>query len=160
ALRLQGNFEAALASYRRAIELDPALAEAHSNYAMLLLLRGEFEQGWPEYEWRWTVNMQERPGFRQARWDGSPLGTRTILLYAEQGMGNTIQFIRYASLVKNQNPQATVIVECQPQLTRLLARCPGIDQLIGRSGDVPHFNVNCPLLSLPRLIHPSLATIP
>src|SRR5205814_2045994 len=98
--------------------------------------------------------------FTQPRWDGSPIGERTILLHAEQGFGDTIQAVRFAALVKQQNPAAIVVFECQPQLTKLLTASGGIDQLISRGDDLPRFDVHAPLLSLPGILKTTLDTIP
>jgi hypothetical protein len=96
--------------------------------------------------------------FPQPQWDGSPLEGRTILIHAEQGLGDTIQFIRYAPLVKRRG--GTVIVECQPVLSQLLAGCPGIDRLIAQGSPLPAFDVHVPLLSLPRIFGTTLADVP
>ena len=88
--------------------------------------------------------------FRNRSGTGNSLAARTILLHAEQGLGDTIQFIRYASLVKQCG--GTVVVECQPPLRRLLQRCPGIDRLVPRGGDLPAFDTHAPLLSVPRIL--------
>jgi len=152
----QGNLEEAAASYRRALQLNPRDAEAHYNLGTALLLLGNFAEGWPEYEWR-------HPGFKkrnfaQPAWDGSPLGGKTILLYAEQGLGDTIQFLRYAPLVKQRG--GTVVVECQPALVPLLTGCHGIDQLVPGRSPLPAFDFQASLLSLPRIFGTTLATIP
>ncbi len=96
--------------------------------------------------------------FSQPLWDGSSLAGRTILLHAEQGLGDTIQFIRYAPLVKSSG--GTVILECQPALLRLLQSCAGVDRLLAKGSSLPHFDVHAPLLSLPGILGTSLSTIP
>ena len=158
ALAQQNQLDEALACYARALEIQPDFADAHYNRALALLVRGDFEQGWPEYEWRWRLaEIPARP-FTQPRWDGSPLGGRTILLHAEQGAGDTIQFIRYAPLVQERGGR--VLVECPATLIPLLSTCRSIDQLIGRGTPLPDFDVHAPLLSLPGIFRTSLATIP
>ena len=96
--------------------------------------------------------------FRQPAWEGESLAGRTCLLYAEQGLGDTIQFVRYAPLIRRWG--ATVVVECQKPLLRLLAGCPGIDRLIGYGDHLSPFDVHAPLLSVPRVVKTSLATVP
>jgi tetratricopeptide (TPR) repeat protein len=152
------HLEDALSSYGQAVWLKPDYADAHRNRALLWLLLGDFEQGWPEYEWRWRCQGITMPPFRQPLWDGSPLEGRTVLLHAEQGLGDTLQFIRYAPLVQQQGGK--VLVQCQPPLLSVLARCAGIDHLVGQNSALPDFDVHAPLLSLPGLLRTALATIP
>ncbi|HEY2413244.1 MAG TPA: tetratricopeptide repeat protein [Pirellulaceae bacterium] len=158
-LQAQGNFDAALASCCRALERKPDFTYARLSRSLLRLLLGDFEHGWSEYEWRWKSKLKER-GFPQPKWDGNSLEQRTLLLHDEQGFGDTYQFIRYASLVKTHNPRATVIVECQRPLAKLLTGCPGIDWLIEIGDSLPPFDVHLPLLSLPGVFRTTLEAIP
>jgi hypothetical protein len=120
---------------------------------------GDFKRGWPEYEWRWRNQQASMPPWSQPAWDGSPLAGRTILLRAEQGLGDTLHFIRYAPLVKRR--EGTVLVECQESLIPLLGGCPGIDGLVSRGSKAPPaFDVQAGLLSLPGLLGTTLDTIP
>jgi tetratricopeptide (TPR) repeat protein len=157
-LQDQGQLDDAVACYRRAIDLAADHAEAHFDLSLILLLRGDFNQGWPEYQWRWQTKTFGRLPFRQPWWDGRPLEGRTIFLHAEQGLGDTIQFIRYAPLVKRYG--ARVVVQCQKPLLRLLASCPGIDVLIGQGDSLPAFDVHAPLLSLPGILKTALDSVP
>jgi tetratricopeptide (TPR) repeat protein len=154
----QGHFDEAMACYEQALTCDPKSAQTHFNRARLRLLNGDWAQGWPEYEWRWQTKECSVWSFPQPRWDGSPLAGRTILLLAEQGLGDTVHFIRYAPLVKQQG--GTVIVECQPALMRLLANAAGIDLLVARGWPLPAFDTHASLLSLPALLHTTIATVP
>ena len=158
ALHHQGMLNEAVACYRRALELRPGFADAHWNQSLWSLLTGDFQRGWAEYEWRWKTKQCPRRDFSQALWDGRPLEGRTILLHAEQGLGDTIQFVRYAALVKHRG--GAVIVECPKPLLSLLRSCAGIDRLVGRGDDLPPFDVQAPLLSLPGVFRTSLETIP
>jgi tetratricopeptide (TPR) repeat protein len=158
ALKRQGKLDEAAACYRRALELRPDFPECRLNLGVLGLLRGDFAHGWPEYEARWPAGKVAARHFDQPLWDGQPLEGRTILLHAEQGFGDTIQFIRYASLVKQSG--ARVIVECQKPLVRLLAPWPELDQVVAQGDPLPPFDVHAPLLSLPGIFHTSLETIP
>jgi tetratricopeptide (TPR) repeat protein len=157
-LQDQGRLDDAAACYRRAIELEADHAEAHFDLSQIWLLRGQFAQGWPEYHWRWRTKTFGRLPFRQPWWDGGSLEGRTIFLHAEQGFGDTIQFIRYASMVKQRG--ARVVVQCQRPLLRLLASCPGIDALTGAGDPLPEFDVHAPLLSLPGILQTSLDNVP
>ncbi|MBD2038955.1 tetratricopeptide repeat protein [Leptolyngbya sp. FACHB-321] len=167
-LRRLGQLEAAIARYRTALQLAPQSAGAHKNLGHALLLTGDLQQGFQEYEWRWQQPGWTQRSFAQPLWDGSPLQGKTILLHAEQGLGDTIQFIRYVSLVRQaafgdsggQNHGGRVIVECQPSLLPLLETVAGIDQLIAQDSPLPAFDVHAPLLSLPHILGTTLATIP
>jgi tetratricopeptide (TPR) repeat protein len=140
----------------QALRLRPADVDAHWNRAYVWLLCGDYERGWPEYEWRWPA--QQTAPRAGSRWAGGPLDGRTILLYTEQGLGDTIQFVRFAPLVGQHGGK--VILECQPGLARLLQSAPGIDRVVARGEPLPAFDVNAPLLSVPGLLHTTLATIP
>jgi tetratricopeptide (TPR) repeat protein len=154
-----GRLDEALAEYDEAIRLKSDYAEAYWNRSLVWLLRGEYERGWADYEWRWkTARPFPLPAFKEPRWDGGPLAGRTILLYAEQGLGDTLQFIRYAPLV--QALGGRVIVQCQGELLPLLSRSLGIDQLVPWGTAPPAFDVYTPLLSLPGLLHTTLAAVP
>lgn len=155
-----GKLDEAIASFQQSVRLEPEFADAHKNLGIALLLSGNLEQGWPEYEWRWkTKAFASRLGsLTQPRWDGSPLAGRTILLCAEQGLGDSIQFVRYAPLVKQTG--GAVVLECQPSLVSLLGRCPGIDQIVPKGSARPRFDVYAPLMSLPCLFKTSLVSIP
>jgi tetratricopeptide (TPR) repeat protein len=155
-----GEAGEARACYARAIEADPGYAEAHVNHALQSLLAGEFEQGWREYEWRWKLpawrGLQPLAGV--PRWNGEPLEGRTIVLYAEQGFGDVLQFARYARLVAGRG--ATVVLRCQPKLAAVLASVPGVSMAVASEGELPPCDLSCSLLSLPRIFGTTLATIP
>jgi len=159
-LHAQGKPAEALACFQQALRHRPDFAEAHRASAYVWLAAGDFERGWPEYEWR-----SHCPGFAmpplpcpRPAWDGSPLEGRTILLRAEQGLGDTLQFIRYAPLVAQR--RGRVIVEAHACLLPLLRPCSGIDQVIARGEDPPPFDVHALLLSLPGLLGTTLAAVP
>ena len=158
ALKLQGRFDEALARYDDAVRLAPDNAQSHNNRSLLWLLLGDFARGWPEQEWRWRTKAFSWYTSSKPRWDGSDLDGRTILLFAEQGLGDTLQFIRYAPLVKMRGGR--VVVECQPLLQPLLSRCPGIDQLLTQGSPRPDYDVEAPLLSLPSILGTTLDAIP
>jgi Flp pilus assembly protein TadD len=155
--RDQGKLDEAVAVLRQALNSKPEYAEAHTNLGMIWLLRGDFEQGFPEYEWRWKGQDLLVPHFPQPVWDGSRLEGRTILLHAEQGFGDTLQFIRYAPLVRERGGR--VVVACSTALHRLLEGFPGVDQFVAPDA-LPSFDVYAPLLSLPGILGTTLATIP
>src|SRR5581483_5313955 len=131
------RLDEALASYDQALSLRADYPDSHHSRGLLLLLQGDLQRGWPEYEWRWRLAGYPARPFPAPLWDGTPLQGRTILLHAEQGFGDTIQFLRYALLAKERGGK--VVVECQPALLALAATCPGIDQLLPRGSDFPPF---------------------
>jgi hypothetical protein len=151
----------ALTSYGRALALNPEAAETHWNESLCLLQMGRLQAGWRKYEWRWERRriMASRRGFAQPLWLGDfPIAGKTILLHAEQGLGDTLQFCRYAALVSELG--AKVILEVQPELLRLMSTLDGVDQLIEAGDTLPPFDCHCPLLSLPLALKTDLGTIP
>ena len=125
----QNRLDESAAAFRHSLELDPLSAETHVNYALALLLAGQLAEGWVEHEWRFRRPATPEPPLPRPRWGGESLAGRTILLRAEQGIGDTIHFVRDARLLKQRG--AWVVVECQPALARLLVlagrrsrRCP------------------------------------
>jgi tetratricopeptide (TPR) repeat protein len=160
ALQEQGNYAVAMASYGRALEIEPDLAVAHWNRSLLRLLLGDFEQGWQEYEWRWTQPSFTRRSFPQPRWDGSDLNGKTLFLHVEQGFGDVFQFVRHVARRDDKLAGAKVIVECHPQLLRVLKGAEGIDQLVALGSHLPAFDVWAPLVSLPGIFGTTVETVP
>jgi|GEM_PF-676870 tetratricopeptide (TPR) repeat protein/SAM-dependent methyltransferase len=158
--RLKGNIDKAAECYRKALSLKPDDALAHLCLAIVLLLRGDFPNGWKAYQWRWeSVPLRStKRKFPVPQWDGSPLNGKRILLYSEQGMGDTIHFIRYVSSVKRLGGK--IIVQCEKELIKLFSRIPEIGLLISKEQVPPAFDVHCPLLSLPYLFGTTADTIP
>jgi Flp pilus assembly protein TadD len=157
ACQAQGRLDEALAHFEQAMWLAPDNPAIRWNRALALLQSGSFEEGWREYEWRWNRGTPLRYS-PAALWDGSPLAGRTILLHAEQGLGDTLQFVRYAPLVQRHG--ATVILECPHPLTPLLSTGTGIARVVPAGEPPPPFDVYAPLLSLPRLLGTTLAEVP
>lgn len=154
----QGRMEEAMACFEESLTRKPDYADPHLNRALAWLLLGRWEEGWAEYEWRWQLPTVRRRDFRQPLWDGGPLQGRTILLHAEQGLGDTLNFIRYAPLVQAQGGRVVAVV---PQsLVPLLSSCRGIDHLAAYGGALPDFDVHAPLLTLPRLLGTTPDNVP
>ena len=144
--------DAALASYDRAIAQKPELAEAHYNRALAQLLAGDYAAGWQGYEWRWKnaakLLMGEPRAFREPLWLGRDrLDGKRILVYAEQGLGDTLQFCRYIRLLTERG--AEVIFEVQAPLVALLSSLSGVSRIIAAGAALPPFDYQCPLMSLP-----------
>jgi tetratricopeptide (TPR) repeat protein len=144
------RFDEALAEYGRAIALEPDSAEAHYREAMCRLLIGDFQRGWQKQEWRWQCRQfrETRRDFAQPLWLGTDdIAGKTILLHAEQGFGDTIQFARYAPLVAERG--ARVVLEVQKPLRELMQSLPGAAEVVAQGERLPPFDVHCPLLTLP-----------
>jgi len=159
-LEHEGSFAEAHEAYDRAIALDPELVNAHWNHAILLLTDGNFKRGWQEYEWRWRwpAFTSPRRGFTQPLWKGQALPGKKILMYAEQGFGDTIQFIRYAPLLAKLG--AEVIVECPRELARLFQTIEGASQIVTAGDPLPAVDFQVPFMSLPLGFRTRLDTIP
>lgn len=154
------EIEQAIACFGNAVEVKPTAPLPHWGLALALLAHGDYTEGWREYEWRWKCSefYPPRPEFAQPAWDGSNPAGKTILIYSEQGLGDAIQFVRYASLLAGLG--ARVIVQCQPSLRKLLTTLPGVGAIHCKPEPEPLFDVHCSLLSLPTLLGTTLATIP
>ena len=151
----------AIASFDQALAVKPETAEAHWNRGLTLLRTGDYEQGWKEYEWRWKMpGPQWQPrGFDQPLWLGEePIEGKTILLHAEQGFGDSIQFLRYVPMVAALG--AKVVVEVQPALQSLASSIKAASLVIARGDALPPFDCHCPLLSLALALKTRTETIP
>jgi tetratricopeptide (TPR) repeat protein len=157
ALEHLGRYDEALACYERALALAPDNANAHFNRAHALLITGRFEEGWPEYEWRFAVARYDRK-FARPLWTGEPLAGKTILIHAEQGFGDTLQFVRYMSAIAAHGGR--VVLEVPRPLIRLVRAVEGVSEMVAAGDSLPPFDLHCPLLSLPRIFGTTLATIP
>jgi hypothetical protein len=139
------------------LALKPDHAGAHLNRALALLLTAEFDEGWQEYEWRFAVAHYDRK-FDRPSWTGEPLGGRSILIHAEQGFGDALQFVRYVPSVAERGGR--VVLETPEPLVRLARTVAGVSQVVARGDRLPAFDCHCPLLSLPRVFKTNLSTIP
>lgn len=153
-----GEFAEASECLQHVLKLQPDSAEAAANLALIHLVQGEFSIGWQEYEARWKIGGGDKRRFAEPQWRGEPLQGERILLHAEQGLGDTIQFVRYAPLVAALG--GTVLLEVQPALHGLLAGIEGVSQVVSRGEPPPDFTWQCPLLSLPLAFGTEPGTIP
>lgn len=159
-LQSLGYLSEAQAACDIVLQAVPDHAEAHWNQALLLLLQGNYAMGWQEYEWRWKKRRFTSPQrqFMQPQWQGEPLTGKTILIHAEQGFGDTLQFCRYLPFLAASASQ--VVFECHPQLTALMETLsPGLT-IVAMGQPLPPFDCHLPLMSLPRLFGTTLETIP
>jgi tetratricopeptide (TPR) repeat protein len=155
------RFDEALANYDRALTLRPDLAEAHWNEALLRLLTGDFDRGWEKHEWRWETEQQrnEKRNFARPQWTGQQdITSKTILLHAEQGFGDTIQFCRYVPRVVERAER--VILEVPKSLHELMSTLAGVAEIVCRGDPLPDFDIHSPLLSLPLAFGTRLESIP
>ena len=163
ALRELGRLDEAAACFTQALRIDPEHAGAQWTLSLLRLLRGDYEGGLPLYEARWkhgsALAVTNHRDFRQPRWTGdAPIAGRTILLHAEQGLGDTLQFCRYATRVAALG--ARVVLEVQRPLVPLMQSLEGVSKVIAAGEQLPEFDLHCPLLSLPLSLRTTLANIP
>lgn len=160
-LEFLDRYSEAEISIRKAIRIAPGSVSAHWNLSLALLRMGRLEEGWREHEWRWKKAEFQRFifGFKQPRWDGSQaLEGKTILLTAEQGYGDSIQFVRYVLLLQRRGARILLLVP--RALTELFAACLPVAAVVNTTQALPAFDFHIPLLSLPLAFGTTLATIP
>ncbi|MBL6947078.1 MAG: glycosyltransferase family protein [Rhodospirillales bacterium] len=155
------RFEAAAACYEKVIQAEPENFGAHKNLGIVRLVQGDFEGGWPEYSWR--RRDPDDPVFRvraykQPLWDGEDLTGKTILAYPEQGLGDTLQFVRYLPMLRQTG--AHVIFDAPLPMARLFKDLDGVDTMLQSGDTIPPFDFHISLMELPRLFHTTLETIP
>jgi len=159
-LKYVGRISEARNYYQKVLAEWPEFPHAHYGFAECSLALGDFKSGWKSFEWRWKRDQNTR-NYSKKLWDGSNVSGKTIMLRAEYGQGDTMQFIRYAQLLKQQG--AKVILEAQHTLINLLSRCPYLDSVIpvvDTVDQLPAFDFQIPVMSLPYYFHTTLQTIP
>ncbi len=159
-LRNMGRIAEAQMACETALDLDPGLAEAHVNMAGLLLCQGRYREGFREYEWRLKVPGCSVPalGLRAPLWDGGSAPDKCLLVVAEQGLGDTVQFIRFLEKARSRVGRLVVVV--QTALNELCQGVAGADEVVGSGEMLPPHDLKISLLSLPHLLRTSLATLP
>ena len=159
-IRRQGDLRTAMDWWAKSAEARPSFGEAHWNLALAALALGDFERGWPEYEWRFKCDHSRRywREYPQPRWTGFDINGKTILLYPEQGFGDVIQFARFIPQVAARG--AKVILQCHNELVELMKSANGVTQVIGQNEVPPSFDTYLPLLSLPWVLKSTLETLP
>ena len=154
----QRELPRALELCEKALSINPDLAAAHLHRAMMWLAMGDYERGWPEYAWRWRTGQLAVRSFSQAPWRGEELPGGTVLIYCEQGLGDCLQFIRYAAQVRAR--VGRVIVETSPPLERLIRTVPGVDEVVLFGTKHPPYDRQVALLALPEILGTRVETIP
>ena len=160
ALNALGRSDQAVECHRRALAVAPDFPEANWNLALALLQRGEYAEGWRQYQWRWrrrAVGQEKWRAYPQPVWDGAASENGTLFIWTEQGLGDNLHFVRYAEAAARLGWR--VILEAPRALFRLFAAIPGI-QVVTEGEPPPPFDVHCPLLGLPLAFATTLDTIP
>ena len=156
-LEAGGDIAGAIAAYDESIRLYPDKPEPRWNRSLAYLINGDYARGWPEYEWRHR-RATAVPRHLGPRWDGEELSGKTILLHAEQGLGDTLQFVRYVPMVIERGGR--VILECQPPLVRQLSGNSKDVEVIPAGLPLPRYDVQCPLMSLAMVFETRLDSLP
>jgi tetratricopeptide (TPR) repeat protein len=150
ALRDWGRYDEAISSLNAAVAINSDFAEAHYNLGISYLLNGDYARGWAEYHLRCRMKRFQKRVVQQPPWDGSDARRKTVLIFAEQGLGDTLHFVRYLPLVRQR--VGRLVFQCQPPLRQLLAGAAGIDEFVPADQPTPEFDTYAPLLSLPHLL--------
>jgi hypothetical protein len=160
ALQAQNEVRAAIDAFRRALALKPDFVQARWNLALALLLDGQFAEGWSEYDARLALPElgRDRHRFPGPLWDGAALSGKTLLVYPEQGLGDAVQFARYAMLAADAG--ARCVIRCPDTIAPLLATIRGVAEVIRDGEALPRYDAHLPLLSLPRVFRTTSGTIP
>ena len=158
-LEEENELQEAVACWERVLEPDPGWIKGRWASSLTLLKMGRLLEGWAAYEHRFQLPELIPPRkFFAPPWEGQAFDRQTLLITAEQALGDTIQFIRYTQQVKALG--GTVVVECQAPLVALLKACSGIDQVVVTGQPLPHYDWHVSLMSLPHIFQTTLATIP
>lgn len=158
ALKAQQRLPEAIAMFQKTLSINPDYPDAWYNWGDVLLLLGHYQEGWEKYEYR--LKLADYPPLRteKTQWRGEPIAGKTLFIYHEQGLGDSIHFIRFIPLLKQWD--CHVIFECPETLLRLFRTVPGIHCLVKRGETLPEFDLFTPLMSLPHCLRTTLETIP
>jgi hypothetical protein len=158
--KYQSDLPKAIEAYRNSIFADSTYVDGHMVLGMALLKAGELEEGWKEYEWRWKSDQLPPRKLKCPQWNGQDLTNKTILVYGEQGLGDIIQFARYARILGNRYPRAKVIIEGRQTLNRLLNTIPEVYAVIDAGEKLPALDYAVPMLTLAGMFTPNPGAIP
>ncbi|RMF58273.1 MAG: tetratricopeptide repeat protein [Calditrichaeota bacterium] len=153
-----GKIDKAMECFNKALEIEPNHVEVRWNRSILNLMKGNYREAWDDYELRWQRGTMVPRNFPQPVWDGSVIKDQTLFIYAEQGIGDTIQFVRFIPYVKER--VGKVILECLPALKPLLKQLKDVDQVIALGDPIPEFDQQIAIMSLARVMKTTVETIP
>lgn len=158
--KARGQFEQAFAAYAKSLALDPDNADTRHLRGMALLSSGDLLRGWAELEWRWRLpqSMAGRHAFAQPQWYGEAGSGGTLLLHAEQGLGDTLQFCRFAPMAAARGWR--VAIEAPAPLVRLLRSLDGVAEVVTAGEALPAYDAHCPMMSLPHAFDTTLDSVP
>jgi len=156
--KAQEHMELAIQVHTEVLKQRPDYPLAHFSRSLSRLTLGDFELGWPEYEWRWAAYNEKPKEFSQPIWNGQDLRGKRIFVYAEQGFGDTFQFVRYSKILKEMG--AYVIVQTQHHLKDIISQCPHLDEAISDREPIPSFDYHIALMSIPMVTKTTLETVP
>jgi len=160
-LKKMGDLDAALAIYEEVLEKKPDYAHALFSRSTIFLAKGDYERGFQEYEWRWKAYDEQPQRYNRPLWEGEDLTGKILLVYAEQGLGDTLQFVRYLKYIKEHiNPNVKLILETQGPLYDLLKNLTYVDEVLPRSKKPSQCHYHIPLLSMARVLKTRVDTIP
>lgn len=148
--------EQAEQAYRQALKLEPENHQTRFNLSIVLFLAGRYGEAWPLYESRWGAVLV--PRYQQHRWHGDELGNKTLLIWSEQGLGDTLQMARFLPVVRRMHPGARIVLACPKTFSRLFAQFDGV-QCVDIAGQHPAFDVQIPLMSLPGVLQIEMAAL-
>ncbi len=159
-LKKMGHYDRAQEIYLQVLAKKPDYAHAHFSLASIYLINGDFQRGFDEYEWRWNAYNETGKRFNCPVWEGQDLTNKTLIVYAEQGLGDTLQFMRFIKHMHTTHPSTKIIVEAQEPLTTLLKLQPYLPHVVSRNENAPYADYQIAMLSLPRLLKTRMNTIP
>jgi tetratricopeptide (TPR) repeat protein len=158
--KMKGDIDGAKAAYQAAIDIDPNSTDARLNKSIMDLESGDLVRGFRDFEVRWRSGQIPPRGLPCPDWEGENLNGRRLILYAEQGLGDTIQFVRYAAVIKDLYPACRITVECRVAVARLLKSAAGVDDIVVYGDPIPGQDYACAMMSAPRVLGTIMDTIP